>query len=94
MAWVPYVWFNCVRFNYASPVPNDISAVLGEYVTQVEVPSVNFVHKNENVFGFKSFHPLQLLLQLSHLSPSVNLFSHISTKSPTHATIRRISPST
>jgi hypothetical protein len=90
MAWVP-----CVRFNYTSPVPDDIPAVLGDVVIELEVPSVNFVHKNENVFGFKSFHPLPAFVTIiSYLSLSVNLFSHISTRLPTHATIRRISPST
>lgn len=50
------------------------SPVLGEYVTQVEVPSVNFVHKNENVFGFNQ----SFLAYIDQVADSCNYTSYLS----------------
>lgn len=73
MAWVSYV-----MFRYIKLITNDISASLAERVIDNQVPAVNFVHENENVFGFKSFHfTLASLVIISYLSPSQSFIAQI-----------------
>ena len=72
------------------------TAQITEDVIAEQVPAVNFVHKNLNVFPFKSF---QFILspynRRSHiLLLSANLFLHKSTKLPINATIPRTSRNT
>lgn len=55
------------------------SALLTDDVTSLEVPAVDFVHKNENVFGFKLFHftPPSLDIIISYLSSSQSFLAQI-----------------
>ncbi|KAN0139502.1 Alpha/Beta hydrolase fold [Lactarius tabidus] len=50
------------------------SPVLGDVVIELEVPSVNFVHKNENVFGFNQ----SFLAYIDQVADSCNYTSYLS----------------
>jgi len=71
------------------------AAILTEDAASIEAPSVNFVHKNLNVFPFKSFPLIKACISSSHILLFLaNLSSLRSTKLPINATITLTSRST
>jgi hypothetical protein len=52
-------------------------AFLAPNALTIQVPSVNFVHKNENVFAFKSFHLICVCELSSHTLSCQSIFSRI-----------------